>query len=604
MPMDHTSTLCVEKDEQGRYDENNIDVRPCFNSKQINGCTLDFIAPMPHIATIFALMSRFTVASVIDLKSAYLQKRMKEADKEKTTFTNPFDGTRWRFVGNTFGPKNTPMRFQNLMETILDGLEGVLVYLDDIIVVSSVIRDHAKQVNDVLNTLTRWNLRVSKSKIHLCYRRLKVLGHILTPEGRSIDPVKVEVGKQFQRPTSGTQLARLIGFFGYLRDYIPLFGRIMAPLEEIKNKRKITAVWGERQERSYQCLTNAVASLPHIGHPAPDVPFQLLTDWSQVAVSGVLVQKVPRRGISTRDCNDEVMSPITIDEMRLFATNTHPRLKLRFIGFFSKAMNAAQRKYPASRGELLGGMLSMRHFHVYLYGQTFYWLTDHKALARLLAKTPPNLYVAHWLETILTYKFHTIYMPGIHMVLPDTLSRIYSQSSIFKKEGEKNEGKDEYLCKIARVVDSSTRRVVRRVRYRNDPEITKLLAPSMQIPNEAGRDELQDVSDKRSPSSLEEQNALVEMYHGFAHTSGKALHHVLWTAGYWWPSMRKMCEKVYRQCESCQRTAIHRVGYNPLKTIHAVYPGDRVGMDLFFLEPDVHGYIGCLVYTDSCTKLP
>ena len=40
-----------------------------------------------------------------------------------------------------------------------------------------------------------------------------------------------------------------------------------------------------------------------------------------------------------------------------------------------------------------------------------------KALARLLAKTPPNLYVAHWLETILTYKFHTIDMPGIHMAL-------------------------------------------------------------------------------------------------------------------------------------------------------------------------------------------
>ena len=66
--------------------------------------------------------------------------------------------------------------------------------------------------------------------------------------------------------------------------------------------------------------------------------------------------------------------------------------------------------------------------------------------------------------------------------------------------------------------------------------------------------------------------------------------------------MRQQCEHVYRRCEQCMRVGIHRVGYNPLKTLNAQYPGDHVSVDLFFLDLDVAGYIGGLVYVDLCTR--
>ena len=607
---------CVlKKDEQGRYQKDSngdpVQVRPCFDFRTWNRNTRNYFSPIPNIAAIFSLMMGFIVASVIDLKSAYLQIKVRIEDRPKTTFTNPFDGVRWYFVGNPFGPKNTPMRFQYLMEAVLDGFDGVLVYLDDIIIVSKSYQEHAQMVKSVLKTLTQWNLRVSKEKIHLFYRRVRVLGHVLTPQGRSIDPVKAEIGSQFRRPTTGKQLARLIGFFGYLRDYIPLFARIVAPLEAIKFRRKITTAWKDEQENAYQCLVKSVTELPHLAHPDPQATLQLLTDWSQSAVSGILVQKVlkDQNMQLTEDQQHQLKQPISIDEMRLFASCAHPLFRLRFIGFYSKAMNRTQAKYPATRGELLAGMMSMQHFHAYLYGRKFFWLTDHKALARLLHKTPPNLYVANWLETILLYQFEASYMPGIHMVLPDTLSRIYSQSQIFSKEGgEESDISDGYLEKIRRLVNYQSEQLAcrpLRIRYKTDESVAKAakrFVPNIQRPNEAARDKAQGVSQKITPQTEEEQLNLVETYHEFAHVSGKSLHQVLWSLGYWWTKMREMCERVYKQCESCQRIGIHRVGYHPLRQIDAIYPGDHIGVDLFFLPIDIHGYIGGLVYVDYCTR--
>ena len=78
----------------------------------------------------------------------------------------------------------------------------------------------------------------------------------------------------------------------------------------------------------------------------------------------------------------------------------------------------------------------------------------------------------------------------------------------------------------------------------------------------------------------------------FAHVSGKALHQLIWSAGFYWESLRSDCETEYQKCK------MHGV----LAKLGIICPHDHIGIDLFFMPMDVYGCIGCLVYVDYATR--
>ena len=110
------------------------------------------------------------------------------------------------------------MFYQNIMQRMLDGIDCVIIWIDDIVIYSVDISKHAATVVKVLDTLTSSNVKVSLEKVHIGYKRLLVLGHVITPEGRSADPLKVQVAQSFRRPATGKQLenARIFRVYGRL----------------------------------------------------------------------------------------------------------------------------------------------------------------------------------------------------------------------------------------------------------------------------------------------------------------------------------------------------------------------------------------------------
>ena len=107
---------------------------------------------------------------------------------------------------------------------------------------------------------------------------------------------------------------------------------------------------------------------------------------------------------------------------------------------------------------------------------------------------------------------------------------------------------------------------------------------------------------KKCPADKKVRMELVNKYHHIAHVSGKALHHLIWSAGYYWESLRSDCDKAYAACRQCMMHRLQKVGYHPLQTIAATYPHEHIGIDLFFMKMEVYGYIGCLVYVDYATR--
>lgn len=90
-----------------------------------------------------------------------------------------------------FGLKNAPATFQQLMNTILAGLQGIkcLVYLDDIVIYGTSLEDHNRRLIEVLERIRANNLKLQISANSL--EKKEYLGHIISKEGIKPDPGKI-----------------------------------------------------------------------------------------------------------------------------------------------------------------------------------------------------------------------------------------------------------------------------------------------------------------------------------------------------------------------------------------------------------------------------
>jgi hypothetical protein len=87
--------------------------------------------------------------------------------------------------------------FQRLMEYILAGLiwQTCLIYIDDIIVFADSFESHLARLSQVLDRIAEQGLKVSPKKCFLFQRQVSFLGHIVSTEGISADPTKIESPK-------------------------------------------------------------------------------------------------------------------------------------------------------------------------------------------------------------------------------------------------------------------------------------------------------------------------------------------------------------------------------------------------------------------------
>ena len=66
--------------------------------------------------------------------------------------------------------------------------------------------------------------------------RFFFLGHIVSTEGVSVDPQKVEAILNWKPPKSVTEIRSFLGLAGYYRKFVEGFSRIAAPLTKLTRK--------------------------------------------------------------------------------------------------------------------------------------------------------------------------------------------------------------------------------------------------------------------------------------------------------------------------------------------------------------------------------
>ena len=79
---------------------------------------------------------------------------------------------------------------------------GVLVYLDDIFIYSRTEAEHKKLLEEVFRRLQKYKLYLKATKCNLFLEKVSFLGHIVTAEGLSVDPSKIDVVGSWPTPRS------------------------------------------------------------------------------------------------------------------------------------------------------------------------------------------------------------------------------------------------------------------------------------------------------------------------------------------------------------------------------------------------------------------
>ena len=171
------------------------------------------------------------------------------------------------------------------------------------------------------------------------------------------------------------------------------FSRLAAPLYQVVGKYKFQC--GSEQERASTALKDALTNPPVLALPNQCDAFVLDTDASDFAIGAELLQ--------IHDGKEKV------------------------IAYGSYSLTTNQRKYCATRKELLAVVRFTRQYRHYLLGRPFMVRTDHSSLTWLMHFHEPQGQLARWLEELSQYNMVLRHREGRKHTNADALSRITAE---------------------------------------------------------------------------------------------------------------------------------------------------------------------------------
>ena len=373
-------------------------VRWCLDYRQLNDLTIKDQYPLPLISQCYDTLQGNVYMSTLDMAAGYWQIGIAPEDREKTAFITKYG--LFEHVRMSMGLCNAPSTFQRAMNLVLRGLtwKTVLAFLDDVLVLGRSFEEHLENLREVLYRFQNHNLKLKPRKCSLFQTEIKFLGRIVSGSTVSVDPASIECVKDWPTPNCTKEVESFLGFANYNREHVPNLAQLAEPLYAITGKKPF--VWKEEHTLAFEKIKDALTRPVALSLPTPDDPFVLDVDASNVAVGAQLSQ-----------IRDGVEVPVS---------------------YGSKSLTATQRRYCATRKELLARIVFTRQYRHYLLGRPFTIRTDHSSLVWLTRFRNLSGQLARWMEELQQYAMQIVHRPGVKHQNSDALSRIRDDTPLCK----------------------------------------------------------------------------------------------------------------------------------------------------------------------------
>ena len=355
------------------------------------------IHPLPKIDEMYAKLKGAKVFSTIDLRSGYHHIALGKSSRAKTAFVTPFG--KYKFLMVPFGLAQGPAYFQLLMNKVLKGLKFAMTYLDDIIIFSQNELQHLEHLEIVFSHLREAGLKMKRSKCDFFKSEIHCLGHLISPEGISPLPNKLDSIKHMPVLNSTKEIKQFLGLTGYYRKFVPRFADISRPLTTL-TKKDVKFEWTPACQKSFELLKETLCGEPVLKYADTSKPYTLYTDASKFSWAGVLTQP-----------------HTTVIDGKSTKTD-HP------VAFVSGLFRGSQLNWAALTKEAFAIYMSVKKLSFYLTDAQILLRSDHKPLEKFLLKNTLNSKVNNWAMELEAFNIQLDYIKGSNNILADTLSHL------------------------------------------------------------------------------------------------------------------------------------------------------------------------------------
>ena len=277
------------------------------------------------------------------------------------------------------------------MSAILEGIDGVLYQMDDILIFGTTQSQHDERIREVLRRLQKENVTLNSKKCQFSVQEVKFLGQTINESGISPDQDKVKAIIDMPEPTDVSGIRRFLGMINQLGKFTPHLAEITKPIRDLLSKKN-DWTWGHAQQMCFAQLKESLTSAPVLSLYNANRETTLSTDASSYGLGAVLLQKQPDG-------------------------------ELRPVAYASRAMSGVEQLYAQIEKEALATTWECERYSDLLIVKTFHIETDYKPLVSLLGQKtldelPPR--IQRFRMRLMRFRYSISHVPGKDLITADT----------------------------------------------------------------------------------------------------------------------------------------------------------------------------------------
>lgn len=243
--------------------------------------------------------------------------------------------------------------WQRFIESILAGLKGVSVFIDDIKMGASSASALIETIDAVLSRLNEYNVHLRKEKCAFFEESIVYCGVILSEQGIRKMPEKMSAIENMPRPTNIRELQCFVGMINYYNRFIPNVSSVLHPFYAILRGKK-TFIWNTECEAAFRKAKDVFQSDTCLAYFDSKLELRLATDASPTGCGAMLSHALA----------DGTERPIM---------------------FISATFNATQRKWAQVDKEAYAIVWAVKRLYQYVYGRKFELVTDNRAIQQIFS---------------------------------------------------------------------------------------------------------------------------------------------------------------------------------------------------------------------------